>query len=63
MICLGRGLPVVILDAGADGDSMIWRHVQKQVAAVTRVCAYDRAGYGFSDGSQRASDVHNIVED
>lgn len=60
---MGQGKPTVILDAGAGGDAMIWRHVQDQIASVTRVCAYDRAGYGFSDPATRASDVRNTADD
>ena len=29
----------------------------------TRVCAYDRAGLGFSDAATRPSDLRNIVDD
>ena len=63
LFCMGQGKPTVILDAGAGGDAMIWRHVQGQIAAVTRVCAYDRAGYGFSDPATRPSDVRNTADD
>ena len=34
-----------------------------RVAAKTRACAYDRAGYGFSDPSPRAADAENAVDD
>jgi pimeloyl-ACP methyl ester carboxylesterase len=63
LFCQGTGEPVVLFDAGATFDSITWRHVQGKVAAITRACAYDRAGYGFSDASGRASDVRNAVED
>ena len=63
LFCMGKGKPTVVLDAGAGGDAMIWRHVQGQIAAVTRVCAYDRAGYGFSDPATRPSDVRNTADD
>jgi pimeloyl-ACP methyl ester carboxylesterase len=35
--------------------------VQREVSRVTRVCAYDRAGSGWSDPSPRVA--HNIAED
>jgi pimeloyl-ACP methyl ester carboxylesterase len=63
MFCIGSGSPTVILDAGGGGSTMVWRHVQGQIATVTRVCAYDRAGLGFSDEQTRASDVLNAVDD
>lgn len=63
LFCLGTGEPTVLFDAGAGQNMMVWRHVQGQVAALTRACAYDRAGYGFSDPSNRASDARNTVDD
>ncbi|MBI1732847.1 MAG: alpha/beta hydrolase [Gammaproteobacteria bacterium] len=48
IICRGAG-PAVILDAGLGGFSLDWMYVQQQLVADARVCAYDRAGYGWSD--------------
>src|SRR5215470_3253396 len=48
----------------AAGNSFVtWRHVQAQIARFTRVCAYDRAGLGFSDAATRPSTIANIVDD
>lgn len=47
--CSGEGRPAVLLEAGANADSTAWFKVHGALADVTRVCAYDRAGYGFSD--------------
>jgi len=63
LYCQGTGEPTVLLDAGAGENMMVWRHVQGQIAALTRTCAYDRAGYGFSDSATRASDARNAVDD
>jgi pimeloyl-ACP methyl ester carboxylesterase len=63
LYCDGAGDPTVLLDAGAGESMMVWRHVQRRIARVTRACAYDRAGYGFSDAATRASDAVNIVDD
>ena len=49
--CLGRGRPTVILDTGLGGSSEDWRQVQRQAKTISRVCIYDRAGYGWSDTS------------
>jgi pimeloyl-ACP methyl ester carboxylesterase len=46
--CTGAGSPTVVLDAGSPDTSTTWRWVQPQIARVTRVCAYDRAGLGRS---------------
>jgi len=48
--CSGRGTPTVVLESGNNADSMTWFKVQPEIAKFTRVCAYDRAGTGFSDG-------------
>jgi pimeloyl-ACP methyl ester carboxylesterase len=49
LYCLGSGSPVVILDGGLGNDITAWRKVHVELARTTRVCAYDRAGIGFSD--------------
>jgi pimeloyl-ACP methyl ester carboxylesterase len=46
--CSGAGSPTVVLDAGSPDTSGTWKSVQPQIARVTRVCAYDRAGLGRS---------------
>jgi hypothetical protein len=47
--CMGHGSPTVLFDSGMADSSLVWRLVQGEVAAVTRACAYDRAGVGFND--------------
>ena len=47
--CMGSGSPTVVFDAGFGDWSPAWAAVQPQVARWTRACAYDRAGYAFSD--------------
>lgn len=47
--CRGYGSPLVILESGLGGFSTEWQHVQERLSNRTRVCAYDRAGYGWSD--------------
>jgi pimeloyl-ACP methyl ester carboxylesterase len=51
MICQGEGTPTVILTAGLGQWSIAWSPVQAGIARTTRVCAWDRAGFGFSDAS------------
>lgn len=63
LYCDGSGSPTVVLDAGAGNSMATWRHVQAEIAKVTRVCAYDRAGLGFSDAAVRPSDLKNIADD
>jgi pimeloyl-ACP methyl ester carboxylesterase len=69
MICTGEGSPTVILEAGAGHFSATWARVQPMVAQFTRVCVYDRAGYGWSelgpeprDARQIAAELHVLLD-
>lgn len=48
LVCMGQGAPTVLLEAGWSSWSLDWAPVQGLLARTTRVCAYDRAGLGFS---------------
>lgn len=61
--CLGHGSPTVIFEAGFGAGSNAWSYVQPRVAQVTRACAYDRAGYGFSDPGPSPRDGSAIARD
>jgi pimeloyl-ACP methyl ester carboxylesterase len=63
MRCAGHGSPTVLLEAGFGGYSQAWWRVQPEVAKLTRVCAYDRAGYGFSDPGPTPRDGAAIARD
>jgi pimeloyl-ACP methyl ester carboxylesterase len=47
--CVGQGSPTVVLASGAGGFSAEWGLVQPELAQTTRVCAFDRAGLGWSE--------------
>jgi pimeloyl-ACP methyl ester carboxylesterase len=47
--CLGAGTPVVVIDVGVGDSYTSWQPIQQQLARDTRVCTYDRAGYGLSE--------------
>lgn len=47
--CTGAGSPTVVMDSGLGGASLDWVRIQPEVATYTRVCTYDRAGYGWSE--------------
>jgi pimeloyl-ACP methyl ester carboxylesterase len=66
--CSGHGSPTVVLSNGLGGVSAGWARIAAPVAATTRVCAYDRAGQGWSeeaasprDGVQSAEDLHTLL--
>src|SRR5207245_1883615 len=55
--------PTVLFDSGLADSMAVWRLVQSRVAKTTRACAYDRAGYGFSDPPAGPSDATAAVAD
>lgn len=61
--CEGSGSPTVILESGLGDWSSHWAAVQKLLKSDTRVCSYDRAGYGWSDPGPRPRDSSRIVDE
>ena len=59
--CSGSGSPAIILDAGLGNDGLIWGGVQPALAKTTRVCSYDRAGFGWSDPLPPPRDADHIA--
>ncbi len=64
--CTGTGGPTVVLESGLGGTSAGWARITDEVG--TRVCAYDRAGQGWSDdvdapqdGLAIAADLHTLL--
>ena len=47
--CQGTGGPTVVLFNGMGEFSASWARITDPVSTTTRVCAYDRAGQGWSD--------------
>ena len=67
--CVGQGSPTVVLDTALGAMSASWVRVQQEVSGTTRVCAYDRAGMGWSqsgpeprDAKQVAGELHALLE-
>jgi pimeloyl-ACP methyl ester carboxylesterase len=61
--CHGSGSPVVVLQAGLSGTAADWSQVAANVAPTTTVCAYDRAGHGWSDPADQPQDGLAIASD
>lgn len=57
--CAGEGAPTVVLDALFPGTVSNWIRVQPDIARTTRVCAYDRAGHGWSERGALPRDAEN----
>ncbi len=67
--CTGSGGPTVVLFNGLQATSANWARIAPEVARSGRVCAYDRAGQGWSedaphpqDGQRAAADLHTLLE-
>ena len=63
VVCMGQGSPTVILTAGGGGWGISWNKVQPAVAKKTRVCAWDRAGFGLSQISPAPQTIDNTTSD
>ena len=73
--CLGEGSPTVVLEGGLNSGAAasrgVWNHsafaphvrIQSDLARTTRVCAYDRAGYGLSDPGPLPHTALSITDD
>ena len=66
--CTGQGNPTVILESGWSMPAVSWSLVQPDIAKFTRVCSYDRAGYGWSDegpeprtSEEMAKELHALL--
>lgn len=65
--CVGSGRPTVVIDTGMGESYESWESVIAALSHQTRVCAYDRAGYGRSEpgpmprDSRRAADELHLL--
>ena len=59
--CEGEGSPTVILEAASGGTSLNWGWIQPEVQKETRVCVYDRAGFGWSESDPRSPTLARTV--
>jgi pimeloyl-ACP methyl ester carboxylesterase len=67
--CVGSGSPTVVIDAGNGSFSVEWMPIQQELSQTTRVCVYDRSGYGWSeaspsprDGAQVVAELHTLLQ-
>lgn len=58
---VSKGTPTVLMEAAE--FSLSWASVQPEVAKFARVCAYDRAGLGWSEASPDPRSGTNIVQE
>jgi pimeloyl-ACP methyl ester carboxylesterase len=55
--------PAVVMDAGNGEPCLAWASVQPAVAEFARVCAFDRAGLGWSEPSPEPRTVSNFIKE
>lgn len=58
---IGEGFPPVVIEPAIGGLSVEWYYIQKELAKITTVVTYDRAGYGDSASSKSPRDSFNIA--
>lgn len=68
LYCIGRGAPTVVIDTGLGGTSLEWQAVMHRLGGPSRVCVFDRAGYGWSEmgpyprtSSRHANDLYLLL--
>jgi pimeloyl-ACP methyl ester carboxylesterase len=69
LYCTGEGSPTIVLSSGLGDDFTSWAKVQPVLSWQTRVCSYDRAGFGWSeprpgiqDANAISSQLHQLIE-
>lgn len=61
--CQGVDGPPVVFDAALGASSLSWTYVLPEVAAFARACAFDCAGFGWSDAGPLPRTTGRIVEE
>jgi pimeloyl-ACP methyl ester carboxylesterase len=61
--CIGVGEPTVVLFNGLGERTPSWAWVQRSLSSKTRVCAFDRAGQGWSGAATGRQDGHELASD
>ncbi len=68
--CTGTGPTTVVLESQANSSSFDWGLVQPEIDPLTRVCSYDRAGFGWSElgssprsAQQSADDLYALLNE
>lgn len=61
--CVGEGSPTVIVDVGLGDDSTDWLPVQASAKVDSRICVFDRPGYGWSDFGPQPRNSYRIAQE
>jgi pimeloyl-ACP methyl ester carboxylesterase len=63
LLCIGEGQPTVVFEPSGFGNALSSSKARAEVAAVTRVCSYDRMGTGWSDPGPATISVGILADD
>jgi pimeloyl-ACP methyl ester carboxylesterase len=61
--CVGAGSPTVVFEQGGEGMIFNWAKVLPAVSTLTRVCVYDRGGFGWSDMPRYPVTALSVTDD
>ena len=61
IFCQGQGSPTVVVEQGVGSQSLAWAPINEHMSAITTVCAYDRAGMGYSEPLDRPTPATEAV--
>ena len=63
VVCAGSGERPVLFEAGIGASSLSWTTVMRRTANFARVCAYDRAGLGWSAAPRSRRTVERMLSE
>ena len=58
--CQGQGSPTIVIEPDNGAQSLGWSEVSENLSRISRTCAYDRVGMGYSEpvsGANSAADI------
>ncbi len=61
--CAGEGSPIVVLESGLGSDMTSWNKVFGPISTFTKVCRYDRSGYGLSASNSSKRKIEDQNEE
>jgi pimeloyl-ACP methyl ester carboxylesterase len=61
--CVGEGEQAVVLESGGGSWSLDWFPVIDGLSSFSKVCVYDRAGFGWSDTAEGTRDFQTLVSE
>jgi pimeloyl-ACP methyl ester carboxylesterase len=61
LYCQGDGPETIVIESGMGDDWLGWQRLQPKLAMLTRTCAYDRLGHGWSEPRSGSGDAVTIA--